>query len=95
VSSSATVRAPDAPLTGRAKHAAPRPPRRRPRGFLGWTLDAFDYFLVVMTLTAIAREYHQSDAAIAASLTLTLAFRPVAPSSSDCSADRTAAGSRS
>ncbi len=46
-------------------------------GFLGWTLDAFDYFLVVMTLTAIAREFHRSDAEIAASLTLTLAFRPV------------------
>src|SRR5512147_258152 len=46
-------------------------------GFLGWTLDAFDFFLVVMTLTAIAREFHKSDAAIALSLTLTLGFRPV------------------
>jgi MFS transporter, SHS family, lactate transporter len=46
-------------------------------GFLGWTLDAFDYFLVVMSLTAIAQEFHRSDAAIAFSLTLTLAFRPV------------------
>ena len=46
-------------------------------GFLGWTLDAFDFFLVVMTLTAIAREFHRSDAAVALSITLTLAFRPV------------------
>src|SRR6266851_3742956 len=46
-------------------------------GFLGWTLDAFDFFVVVMTLTAIAREFHRSDAEIALSLTLTLAFRPV------------------
>jgi SHS family lactate transporter-like MFS transporter len=46
-------------------------------GFLGWTLDAFDFFLVVMTLTAIAREFGTSDAAIALSITLTLAFRPV------------------
>jgi SHS family lactate transporter-like MFS transporter len=46
-------------------------------GFLGWTLDAFDFFLVVMTLTAIAREFGKSDAAIALSLTFTLAFRPV------------------
>ena len=46
-------------------------------GFLGWTLDAFDFFLVVMTLTAIAREFGESDAAIAFSLTLTLLFRPV------------------
>src|SRR6266566_1470323 len=46
-------------------------------GFLGWMLDAFDFFLVVMTLTAIAKEFHKSDAAIALSITLTLAFRPV------------------
>ena len=46
-------------------------------GFLGWTLDAFDFFLVVMTLTAIAKEFHRTDAAVALSLTLTLAFRPV------------------
>jgi SHS family lactate transporter-like MFS transporter len=46
-------------------------------GFLGWTLDAFDFFLVVMTLTAIAKEFHETDARIAFSLTLTLAFRPV------------------
>src|SRR5881628_3237369 len=46
-------------------------------GFLGWTLDAFDFFLVVMTLTAIAKDLGRSDADIAFSLTLTLAFRPV------------------
>src|SRR5436309_9033731 len=46
-------------------------------GFLGWTLDAFDFFLVVMCLTAIAAEFHQPDTAIAATLTITLAFRPV------------------
>src|SRR5580765_925114 len=46
-------------------------------GFLGWTLDAFDFFLVVMTLTAVAREFHRTDAAVAFSITLTLAFRPV------------------
>ena len=46
-------------------------------GFLGWTLDAFDFFLVVMTLTAIGKEFGKSDAAIAFSLLLTLLFRPV------------------
>jgi MFS transporter, SHS family, lactate transporter len=46
-------------------------------GFLGWTLDAFDFFLVVMTLTAIAAEFGKSDKEIAFSITLTLAFRPV------------------
>jgi SHS family lactate transporter-like MFS transporter len=46
-------------------------------GFLGWMLDAFDFFLVVFCLTAIAREFHQTDHAIALSITLTLVFRPV------------------
>jgi MFS transporter, SHS family, lactate transporter len=46
-------------------------------GFLGWTLDAFDFFLVVLSLTAIAKEFHRTDAQIAFSITLTLAFRPV------------------
>jgi MFS transporter, SHS family, lactate transporter len=45
--------------------------------FLGWTLDAFDFFLVVMTLTAIGKEFGRSDKEMAFSLTLTLAFRPV------------------
>src|SRR5438128_3101457 len=46
-------------------------------GFLGWTLDAFDFFLVVVTLTAIAKEFHRTDKDIALSITLTLGFRPV------------------
>lgn len=45
--------------------------------FLGWTLDAFDFFLVAFCLTAIAKEFHQSDKAVAFSVSLTLAFRPV------------------
>src|SRR6202165_804283 len=46
-------------------------------GFLGWTLDAFDFFLVVVTLTAIAKEFHRTDKEIALSLALTLGFLPV------------------
>ena len=46
-------------------------------GFLGWTLDAFDFFLVVMTITAIAKDFHREVREIAFSLTITLAFRPV------------------
>jgi SHS family lactate transporter-like MFS transporter len=46
-------------------------------GFLGWTLDAFDFFLVAFSLTAIAQEFHRSDKEIALSITLTLVFRPV------------------
>src|SRR5215813_8693327 len=46
-------------------------------GYLGWTLDAFDFFLVVMCMTAIGREFGQSDAKMALATTITLAFRPV------------------
>ena len=45
--------------------------------FLGWTLDAFDFFLVAFCLTAIGKEFHQSDRAVASSIAITLAFRPV------------------
>lgn len=46
-------------------------------GFLGWTLDAFDFFIVVVTLTAIGHDFAVSDAAMAKTLAVTLAFRPV------------------
>ena len=46
-------------------------------GYLGWTLDAFDFFLVVFCLTAIGRQFHKSDAEMALTITATLAFRPV------------------
>jgi MFS transporter, SHS family, lactate transporter len=45
--------------------------------FLGWTLDAFDFFLVTFCIAAIGQEFHQPDKAVALSITLTLAFRPV------------------
>jgi MFS transporter, SHS family, lactate transporter len=46
-------------------------------GFTGWLLDAFDFFLVTFCLTAIARDFHKSDAQIALVITVTLLFRPV------------------
>jgi SHS family lactate transporter-like MFS transporter len=46
-------------------------------GFLGWTLDAFDFFIVVITLTAIGHDLHASDAMMASTIAATLAFRPV------------------
>ena len=46
-------------------------------GFLGWMLDAFDFFLVVIALPRIAADFHVKEPAIAASLMLTLVFRPV------------------
>ena len=46
-------------------------------GYLGWTLDAFDFFLVSICLTDIGREFHKSDAEMIFTMTVTLAFRPV------------------
>src|ERR1700745_3084184 len=45
--------------------------------FLGWTLDAFDFFLVSLCLIPIRNEFKQDDIAVALSIGLTLAFRPV------------------
>src|SRR5882762_762858 len=59
-------------------YAAPRGHRAAVlASFLGWTLDAFDFFLVVFALTAIAKEFHKTDAQLALTITITLAFRPV------------------
>jgi len=46
-------------------------------GFLGWTLDAFDFFLVVLCASAIAKDFNSQVEDIMLSLTITLAFRPV------------------
>jgi MFS transporter, SHS family, lactate transporter len=46
-------------------------------GFSGWLLDAFDFFLVAFCLTAIARDFHKTDAQIALLITVTLVFRPI------------------
>jgi MFS transporter, SHS family, lactate transporter len=45
--------------------------------FAGWLFDAFNFFLVVYCLTSIGKEFQKSDASIALSITVTLAFRPV------------------
>ncbi len=45
--------------------------------FLGWTLDAFDFFVLVFAIPAIAQEFHTDIPKVAATIGLTLAFRPV------------------
>jgi SHS family lactate transporter-like MFS transporter len=45
--------------------------------FLGWTLDAFDFFLVVVALPSIAKDFGVGNDKIAISISLTLFFRPV------------------
>src|SRR5436305_5105658 len=46
-------------------------------GFSAWLLDAFDFFRVTFCLTAMAHDFHKSDAEIALIITMTMAFRPV------------------
>lgn len=45
--------------------------------FLGWTLDAFDYFLLVFLMPTIAQEFHVDITRISFAILLTLAFRPL------------------
>ncbi|MDE2562333.1 MAG: MFS transporter [Sphingomonadales bacterium] len=46
-------------------------------GYLGWTLDAFDFFLLVFMLKAIAAAFGSDIKSVAAAITFTLAARPV------------------
>ena len=45
--------------------------------FLGWTLDAFDFFLLVFVLTDIAREFNTDVTDVTVAILLTLAMRPI------------------
>src|SRR6201996_4556054 len=44
--------------------------------FLGWALDAFDYFLLTFILKNIADEFHASIKEVSLAITLTLVARP-------------------
>jgi SHS family lactate transporter-like MFS transporter len=46
-------------------------------GFLGWTLDAFDFFIMVFILRAVAAEFGTNVKAVSVAVTLTLAMRPL------------------
>jgi SHS family lactate transporter-like MFS transporter len=45
--------------------------------YLGWTLDAFDFFLMVFMFKDIASELHSSMQVVSTAILLTLAMRPV------------------
>src|SRR6266481_150811 len=45
--------------------------------FLGWTLDAFDFFIVVFVLSNIAHDFNTTVKNVAYGITLTLMMRPV------------------
>ena len=54
-----------------------RPVHAVTAGFLGWTLDAFDFFVVVFLVDTLAAQFHVSKAHIVFSITATLATRPL------------------
>src|ERR1700759_2073634 len=45
--------------------------------FLGWSLDAFDFFLLVFVLKDIAEEFHTDISNVTLAILLTLAMRPI------------------
>jgi len=45
--------------------------------FLGWTLDAFDFFLIIVVVPHLATDFKHSIADVGFAVTLTLALRPV------------------
>lgn len=45
--------------------------------YLGWTLDAFDFFLMVFVLKDIAKAFGAEITSVTVAITLTLALRPV------------------
>ncbi len=45
--------------------------------FLGWTLDAFDFFILVFVIKDIAKEFSTTIPAVSIAIFLTLAMRPI------------------
>jgi len=45
--------------------------------YLGWTLDAFDFFLLVFVLEDVTKEFGVEESHVAFAITLTLACRPL------------------
>jgi MFS transporter, SHS family, lactate transporter len=56
--------------TSRQKHAVTA-------SYLGWTLDAMDFFFLVFVLDEIAKEFNTTRTVVTLATTLTLGFRPV------------------
>src|SRR5580658_2423180 len=45
--------------------------------FLGWTIDAFDFFILLFVMGDIAKEFGSTVTVVSWAITLTLAFRVV------------------
>src|SRR5262250_720418 len=66
------------------------PPQRNAviASYLGWTLDAFDFFILVFVLKDVAKEFASDVIAVSAAITLTLAARPIGALLFGLAADR-------
>ena len=60
----------DAPTTRQRNHAVAA-------GFLGWTMDAFDFFVVVFMISTLSEAFHVTKARIILTITIALLMRPV------------------
>jgi SHS family lactate transporter-like MFS transporter len=58
------------PLTSEQRHAVSA-------SFLGWTLDAFDFFVIVFLVDVLAEHFHVTPSKIVFTIALTLGMRPV------------------
>ena len=56
--------------------------------FLGWTLDAFDFFIIVFVFRDIAKEFNTDIPSVTATLFVTLAMRPLGAFIFGVAADR-------
>jgi SHS family lactate transporter-like MFS transporter len=56
--------------------------------FLGWSLDAFDFFILTFCVSAIATEFQTKVSAVTEAIFITLAFRPVGAFLFGLAADR-------
>ena len=45
--------------------------------FLGWSLDAFDFFILTFCISALSTQFHATVSSVTEAVFITLAFRPV------------------
>ncbi len=65
------------PSTGSGQALSPQQRTTFIASFLGWTLDAFDFFLVIVTVPHIAHDFHAAVKDVAVAVTITLMLRPL------------------
>lgn len=65
------------PLIENFRQLTPRQRNTFAACFLGWTLDAFDYFLLTFCLSAIALEFHATHKEVEEAIFWTLFMRPL------------------